>query len=75
LRDYATRLRELYKERWLSENLPNWLPNMLQLYDRQSEFWQEQIARFARVREDRGQGKPLPTADSLGFLPVTPPAK
>ena len=71
LRDYATRLRELYKELWLAENLPNWLPNILQLYDRNSQLWQERIARFAGIQAERGKGKPLPSADSLGLLPVT----
>ncbi len=72
LRDYTTRLRELYKELWLSENLPTWLPNMLQLYDRNSELWQGLISKFARIRRERGQGKPLPPADSLGLLPAVP---
>ena len=71
LRDYATRLRELYKELWLAENLPNWLPNILQLYDRNSQLWQEYIARFAAIQLERGKGKPLPPFDSLGLLPVS----
>jgi hexosaminidase len=71
LRDYTTRLRELYKELWLAENLPNWLPNILQLYDRNSQLWQERIARFAAIQSERGKGKPLPPADSLGLLPVS----
>lgn len=70
LRDYTTRLRELYKQIWLDENLPNWLPNMLQLYDRNSDLWQEAIARFARIKGDFGRGQPLPTAESLGLLPA-----
>src|SRR5215471_6357574 len=65
LRDYTTRLRELYKQLWLFENLPNWLPNILQLYDRNSQLWQELIARFAGIHVQRGKGKPLPPADSL----------
>jgi hexosaminidase len=72
LRDYTTRLRELYRQRWLSENLPGWLPNILQLYDRNSQLWQEMIAKFARIRAERVQGKPLPPPDSLGLLPQDP---
>jgi hexosaminidase len=70
LRDYTTRLRELYRQLWLSENLPNWLPNILQLYDRNSLMWQNEIAKFARIEAEHGQGKPLPSADSLGLLTV-----
>jgi hexosaminidase len=71
LRDYTTRLRELYRQLWLSENLPDWLPNILQLYDRNSQMWQDRISSFARIESEHGDGKPLPPADSLGLLPVT----
>jgi hypothetical protein len=70
LRDYTTRLRELYCQLWLSENLPDWLPNILQLYDRNSQMWQDEIAKFARIQTEHGRGKPLPPADSLGLLPI-----
>jgi len=70
LRDYTTRLRELYRQIWLSENLPDWLPNILQLYERNSQRWQDEIAKFARIQAEHGQGKPLPPADSLGLLPI-----
>ena len=73
LRDYTTRLRELYQELWLSENLPGWLPNILQLYDRQSLSWQEKIAVFKQIYLDFLQRKPLPTAESLGLMAVPPP--
>jgi hexosaminidase len=71
LRDYTTRLRELYQELWLSENRPTWLPNILQLYDQQTRQWQDQIEKFQQVDRDFGEKKPLPPADSLG-LPVVP---
>ncbi|TAM83336.1 MAG: hypothetical protein EPN47_04290 [Acidobacteria bacterium] len=70
LRDYTTRLRELYRQLWLSENLPNWLPNVLQLYDRNSQLWQELIAKFLNINFVHSQGKPMPSAESLGLLPV-----
>jgi hexosaminidase len=69
LREYTTRLRELYKDLWLSENRATWLPNILQLYDRQSARWQEMIARFDALHSDLDQGKPLPPPKSLGLLP------
>jgi hexosaminidase len=68
LRDYSTRLAELYKELWLSENLPNWLPNILQLYNRNSAMWQDLIARFDAIKAERDQGKLLPGPNSLGLL-------
>jgi hypothetical protein len=74
LRDYTTRLRGLYEELWLSENLPGWLPNILQLYDRQSLLWQEKIEVFKQVHLDFRQRKPLPTAESLGLMQVAPSA-
>ena len=58
LREYTTRLRELYKDLWLSENHANWLPNMLQLYDRQSLMWQDMIARVDGIRSDFDQASP-----------------
>ncbi len=70
LRDYTTRLRELYKELWLSENRPTWLPNILQRYDRQTTLWQEQIEKFQQVGQDFDAKKPLPSAESLGLLVV-----
>jgi hypothetical protein len=50
LRDYTTRLTELYRQLWLSENLPTWMPNMLQLYKRNSDLWQDLIAKFSGIR-------------------------
>jgi NAD(P)-dependent dehydrogenase (short-subunit alcohol dehydrogenase family) len=50
LREYTTKLSELYKQLWLSENLATWLPNMLQLYDRQSALWQNKICPIRASR-------------------------
>jgi hypothetical protein len=72
LRDYTTKLRELYQQLWLSENYPTWLPNMLQLYDRQSQMWQAKIAQFKQLLSDFEQKKPLPPAESLGLMTVPP---
>ncbi len=74
LRDYTTRLRELYKQLWLSENRPTWLPNILQRYDRQTTVWQDEIEKFQQVGLDFEQKKLLPPAESLG-LPVVPPTR
>ena len=72
LRDYTTKLRELYQQLWLSENYPTWLPNMLQLYDRQSQMWQAKIAQFKQLQSDSRQKEPLPPAESLGLMTVPP---
>ena len=68
LREYTTRLTEMYRKLWLSENLPNWMPNMLQLYQRNSDLWQSLIARFGDIRSGLSSGQPLPSAESLGLL-------
>ncbi len=74
LRDYTTRLEEIYKKLWLKENLPHWMPNMLQLYGRDSLLWQSLIARLAEARDEHYHGTPLPPPDAFGFLPATPVA-
>jgi hexosaminidase len=69
LRDYSTKLRELYNRLWLSENLPTWLPNVLELYDRNSDLWQATIQQFDEIRMNYRAGKSkLPSADSLGLI-------
>lgn len=75
LRDYTTRLTELYRELWLSENLPDWMPNMLQLYKRNSDLWQSLIAKFSGIRNGFYDGQSLPSAESLGLLPAQQGAK
>jgi hexosaminidase len=67
LRDYTTRLRGLYSELWLSENLSSWLPNVLQLYDRNGDMWQRHIAQFDQIKWDHREGKPLPPSESVVF--------
>jgi hypothetical protein len=71
LLEYTTYLRGLYERLWLYQNIPTWLPNVLQLYDRNSQMWQEMIDNFTRMHKEYGEGKPLPAATSLGLLPVT----
>jgi hexosaminidase len=71
MRDYTTRLRELYKQLWLRENLPGWLPNILQRYDSDSQMLLGLGRQFRSLRYLHYSGKPLPPADSLGLLPPT----
>jgi len=72
LRDYTTRLREIYKARWLDENLPNWLPNVLQLFDQQSLQWHQKMGQVDELLREFESGKPLPPPESLGLLPPGP---
>ncbi len=69
LRDYTTRLREIYRGLWLSENFDSWLPNMLQLYDHNSAVWQRHIGQFEQIKAEHREGKPLPSVESLGLFP------
>ena len=72
LRDYTTRLRILYADAFLSENRPTWLPNVLQLYDRQSALWQDRIALFYQATRDFKTRRPIPSPEEIGLLPVEP---
>ena len=72
LRDYNSKLRELYRTLWLDENLPAWLPNMLAPYDRASDMWQREITKWERIKRDYRRGIALPSAESLGLLPEKP---
>ncbi len=69
LRDYTTRLTELYRQRWLDENLPTWLPNILLRYRLNNEMWQALAMKFEQIELDHWQGKPMPPAAALGLLP------
>jgi hypothetical protein len=69
LRDYNTRLREMYRQLWLGENLPQWMPNMLQRYDRNNDLWQKWSDQFENLAAIQEQGKPLPPPESLGLQP------
>ena len=72
LRDYTTRLTEMYRKLWLEENLPTWLPNILQLYKRNSDIWQAKIQQFTEIEANHRANKPkLPSADSLGLMPAS----
>ncbi|HET7215601.1 MAG TPA: hypothetical protein VFL79_18570, partial [Terriglobia bacterium] len=76
LRDYTTRLTDMYRTLWLNENLPTWLPNILQLYQRNSDLWQAKIQQFDEIRSNHRTGKSeLPSADSLGLMPAGATAK
>jgi hypothetical protein len=72
LRDYNTKLREMQRTLWLDENLPSWLPNMLQPYDRASDMCQREITQLERIKRDYRRGIPLPPAATLGLISDKP---
>jgi len=71
LRDYTTRLRGIYRDLWLSENLSSWLPNVLHLYDGNGDMWQRHILQFDQIKWDHREGKALPPGETLGFFSAT----
>ena len=72
LRDYHTKLPEMHRTLWLDENLPSWLPNMPQPYDRASDMWQREITQREQIKRDDRRGIPLPPAATLGLISDKP---
>jgi len=70
--EYTTHLKALYAQLWRQQNLPAWLPNVLYLYDRNIQMWQDLKERYAQIEREYYEGKPFPPASSLGLLPVMP---
>jgi hypothetical protein len=68
LRDYNTRLREMYRQLWLSENLPLWLPNILEFWDQNTDLWVTRRDKLGLLSENWSKDKPLPPAESLGLV-------
>ncbi len=67
LRDSTTRLRGLYAQRWLAENRPYWLENVLVRYDVLAQLYQSKIfAVKAAAQQFRDQAN-LPPPQQLGF--------
>ena len=50
----------MYRQWWLSEKLPQWLPNMLQRYDRNIDLWQKWSDQFESLAASQEPGKQLP---------------
>jgi hypothetical protein len=66
LRDYTTGWLGIYRELWLSENLSSWLPNVVQLCDRNGDMW----TQFDQIMWDHREGRPLTPGESLGLFPT-----
>ena len=70
LLEYSVVLREQYRQLWLSENRPMWLPNMMALWDRHVDSWVDETRKFDRLRSDFDNGIALPPPESIGLVEV-----
>jgi hexosaminidase len=67
LRDATTRVRDMYAAQWLRENHPYWLGNVTVRYDVLAQSIQEKINQMRM-----NGGKPLPSAEEIGFRQIKP---
>ena len=70
LLEYSVVLREQYRQLWLSENRPMWLPNRMAVWDRHVDSWVDEIRKFHRLRSDFDNGIELPPPESIGLVEV-----
>ena len=61
----------MYRQWWVSENLPQWLPNTLQRYDRNNDLWQKWSNQFESLAASHEQGKQLPPPEALDLQNLT----
>jgi hypothetical protein len=67
LRDAYSAIKSEYTQVWLTENRPWWLNNVTVRYDIAIEQWQRRGMAIEDAYHDLGNGKPLPSAASLGI--------
>jgi len=67
LRDAINELKASYRERWLSENRPYWLDNVLVNYEYEALNWRQRARQFVEVRQQYAQSQELPDAETLGW--------
>jgi hexosaminidase len=67
LRDATTRLREMYRQAWLSEYSPFWLDNVLVRYDTLAREFQSKIVAVGQARRQYDATKTLTPPQELGF--------
>lgn len=60
-------LREAYQQRWLAENEPYWLDQILRRWDAQIGRYDRVIERLDEVGAEAAQGQPLPAPEELGL--------
>jgi hypothetical protein len=58
----------MYRQLWLSENLPLWLPNILEFWDQNTDLWVTRRDKLGLLSENWSKDKPLPPAESLGLV-------
>jgi hexosaminidase len=67
LRDAYSAIKAEYSQLWLGENRPWWLNNVTVRYDLAIEEWQRRGVLIQAANSDFQNGKPLPTASTLGI--------
>ena len=72
LRDAYSAIKSEYSQVWLSENRPWWLNNVTVRYDIAIEQWQRRGMAIEDAYHDLGNGKPLPSAATLGIPAGSP---
>jgi hypothetical protein len=72
LRDAYSAIKSEYSQVWLSENRPWWLNNVTVRYDIAIEQWQRRGMAIEDAYHDLGDGKPLPSAATLGIPAPAP---
>jgi hypothetical protein len=77
LRDSSARLKQLYIERWNTENKSYWLGSVTSRYDAAIVRYENLIAKMRTVRGDFNRTNKLPAPEDLGFAlspqPPSPP--
>ena len=68
LRDAINELKASYRERWLSENRPYWLDNVLVNYEYEALNWRQRARQFVEVRQQYAQSQELPDAETLRMV-------
>jgi len=69
LRDGYSLLKNMYRDRWLAENRPYWLDNVLVRYDLQIQKWQQRGDDFNDLIDRWRDTKTLPPFDKTGIPP------
>ncbi len=67
LRDATTRVREMYRQRWMKQYQPYWIDNVLVRYDTLAQELQAKIVEVRTVQQQFDATKTLPAPEELGF--------
>lgn len=62
-------LGQLYRQAWLRDNRPYWLPNNMARYQAATQLWEARAAQWELVREQWDQTHTLPSPQQAGLPP------